>query len=111
MIKLLFITDIKKLIEKEHFSTDIKKVLEILLQAIDDWPNAIDNLNDYELDVQSFILNTTTKRNVEKTLSNIDFSKYAWHAESLSELLEIYNYFKEGVSLKEIINQIQQQIE
>ena len=55
-------------------------------------------------------MNTTTKRNIENSLNNIDFSEYAWQSEALSELLEIYDHFKEGISLKEIINQIQKQI-
>jgi len=106
-MKKIFITDIEKLLNNERFSINIKNALEILSKAINDWPNVIDNINDYELDVQNFIMNTTTKKNIEKTLSNIDFSKYAWQAESLSELLAIYNYFNKAISLKDIINQIQ----
>jgi len=104
MIKL-FISDIEELLEKRHFSDNIKKVLEILLLAVNDWSNAVDSFNDYELEVQNFIKDTTTKNHIEKVLCDIDFSKYAWQAESLSELLEVYDYFENGISLKEIINQ------
>ena len=103
---ILSIKEIEKLITKEHIPTNTKKVLEIFLLSINDWPNTVDNLNDYELKIQRFINNTTTKSNIKSVLNNIDFSKYAWQAESLYELLEIYNYFDENVSLKEIISNV-----
>jgi len=106
----LLIYDIDQLIEKEHFSTNTKKVIEILLSAINDWPNTICHLDEYELEVQKFIMNTTTSKNIENVINKINLTKHAWQAESLSELLAIYNYFKDGTSLKEIICHIRQQI-
>jgi hypothetical protein len=104
------IEEIEELIDKEQFSPKIKVVAEIILTAINDWPNPIGNFYDYDLAVQNFIMNTTTKKNIELALSKIDISIYAWEAESFSSLLEVFDHFEKNISLKEIIeNVIQEQ--
>lgn len=100
------ISIIEEILRSKKLSTEINETIEILFSALNDWPININNLYDYELAVQNFIMNTTTKKNIEFTLSMINISKYAWEAESLSSLLEIYDYFEDGVSLKKIIDEI-----
>ena len=105
----LLIADIEELIEKGHFSTQNIAVIDILLSSINDWPNSIVSLDDFELEVRNFILAEPIKANIENVLKSIDFNKCAWEAESLSQLLEVYNYIKENISLQEIINELQAQ--
>ncbi len=105
----LLIADIEELMEKGHFSTKSIAVIDILLSSINDWPNSIISLDDLELEVRNFILAEPIKASIENALKNIDFNKYAWEAESLSQLLEVYNYFKEDTSLQEIINELRKQ--
>jgi predicted Zn-dependent peptidase len=105
----LLIADIEESIEKGYYSTQNIAVVEILLSSINDWPNSIVSLDDFEIEVRDFILAEPVKANIENRLKNIDFNKYAWEAESLSQLLEVYNYFNDNISLQEIINELKQQ--
>lgn len=100
------ISEIEEMLEKENFSTKMKAVVEILLSAINDWPDPIDNLYDYDLAVQKFIMNLTTKKNIELAVNKVDISKFAWEVESLSVLIEIYDYFDEDITLKQILDNI-----
>ncbi|MBA4198890.1 MAG: hypothetical protein C0459_15195 [Chitinophaga sp.] len=100
------ISKIEEMVDKEEFSTEMIPVVETLLSAVNDWSNPLDNFNDYEIAVQHFIKNITTKNNIESALKNVNVSSYAWEAESLSSLIKIYDYFEEGITLKEIIDKI-----
>lgn len=98
------IIEIEAMVEEDKFSAEMKPVVEILLSAVNDWSDdPVDNFYDYDLAVQNFIMKATTKRNIELALSKVDISKDAWKAESLSSLLEVYDSFKEDISLIEII--------
>ena len=100
------IAEIEEMVDNELFSPKMKIVVQILLSAINDWPDLLDNLYDYDLAVQNFIKNTTTKKNIELALGKVDISKYAWEAESLSVLMEVFNHFEKDISIKEIISSI-----
>jgi hypothetical protein len=102
----LLISDIEVYIVKEAISNYINDVIKIFLSAINDWPEDVSSLDDFELGVHSFISNNTTKRNIENSLENIDLSKYAWQSESMSQLLELFRYFKDGITLKDIIDEL-----
>ena len=52
--------------------------------------------------IQSFIKNKTTKGNIQFTLTNTELAKFALEAESLTVLLDIFNFFEECISIKEI---------
>ncbi len=106
---ILSILEVKEMFENDKFSPKIKDGIEILLSAIDDWPSSVNNLCDYDLAVQNFIESIVTKRNIEITLRKIDLSRFAWEAESLSSLIEVFGYFKEGNTLSQIINELQEQ--
>ena len=105
----LSILEVEKMVENDKFSPEIKNGIEILLSAINDWSTPINNLCDYDLAVQNFIESVVTKRNIESALSKIDLSRFAWEAESLSSLIEVFDYFKESNTLSEIINELQKQ--
>ena len=105
----LSVLEVEEMFENNKFSTEIKSGIEILLSAINDWSVPVDNLYDYNLVVQNFIENVITKRNIEIALSKIDLSRFAWEAESLSSLIEVFDYFREGITLSEIINELQAQ--
>lgn len=84
---------------------------EILIKAINDWPNPIIKLEDYELEVRNFIGGEITKNKLELRLSQIDLSKNAWEAESLSQLINVFQFYKEGASLKDIISNLRIKLE
>lgn len=100
------IFEIEELLEHDKFSGEMKIIVEILLSAINDWPSTVNYLYDFDLAVQNFIMNIPTKKNIELALSKMDVSKLAWEAESLSVLINVFNYFVKDISLKEILDNI-----
>lgn len=109
--KILEISKLLQIQELEIATTATKDIIGILLIAINDWPNAIDNLNDYESEVRNFIGGDITKKRMEACLSQIDFSENTWEAESLTQLADVFQFYNEDVSLMEIINDLQLKLE
>jgi hypothetical protein len=105
---ILSIFEVEKMVENDKFSPQKKNGIEILLSAINDWSTPLNNLCDYDLAVQNFIEREVTKSNIESALSKIDLSRFAWEAESLSSLIEVFDYFKESNTLSEIIIEIKE---
>jgi len=97
---------INKLIEfqgsKKLNSID-QKLIDILLAAINDWPDLIINLENYESEVAAFIGGETTKQKIKVAERKFDISKDAWKAESLSQIMELFDLYDTNISLKEII--------
>ena len=110
-IEILKISKLLEIQELEVATTATKDIIDILLIAINDWPNAIDKLSDYESEVQNFIGGDVTKKKLEACLSQIDFSKNTWEAESLSQLADVFQFYDEDVSLLEIIKDLQLKLE
>lgn len=104
------ILKIEEMLEQGNFSAEMITVIDILLSAANDWSDPLDNFYDYDLAVQNFIKNSTTKKHIELVLKNVDVSNYAWKAESLSSLIEVYDYFEEGITLKEILDKVIQEL-
>ena len=84
----------------------ISEVRDILVASINDWPNPIDSLEQFEREIASFLDKRTFKRNLEYKLESIDLSEYAWHAESLSQVLELFDFYQDEVTLKEIFDSL-----
>jgi len=102
----LFISDIESKIKNQIPSNPTKQTLDIILAAINDWPNPVLSLDDFEMEVAQFIKGKTTKGNLEKRLKNIDYNKDSWKAESLTQLIDIYSTYNGDMSLKEIIEDL-----
>ncbi|MFD2907171.1 hypothetical protein ACFSX9_00340 [Flavobacterium ardleyense] len=68
-------------------------------------------LEDYELEVRNVIGDEVTRKSLELFLSNVDLSDNAWQAESLSQLLDIFNFYDKEISLNEILVDLKQKLE
>jgi len=106
----LSVSYLEKIQESEKI-TAIKEIINILLAAINDWPIPIISLIDYEKEVYKLIGEDVSRKTMGEYVSNIDYSKNAWEGESLSQLIEIFNYYEDGKQLKEIFKEIQGKIE
>ncbi|MGN6493391.1 MAG: hypothetical protein ACTHLE_15425 [Agriterribacter sp.] len=106
MIKGLEISQLQRLQELETLHDNLRNAVDILLSAINDWPDTIIKLEDYELAVHNFIGSETTKSKIELFLSQIDYSKDAWRGESLGELVKVFQFYNGKASLKEIIEDL-----
>lgn len=100
----LYISEIEKLLDSGNVSNHLKKMSDIFLAAINDWPDSILTLDDYEIEIEKFIGGATKKNKINEALLKIDFSLNAWQAESLSQISEIFQFYNDNISLKEIIH-------
>ena len=107
----LSVSYLEKVQESGKLTKIIKEIISILLAAMNDWPTPIINLLDYEKEIYKLIGEEVTGKTMKEYISNIDYSKNAWEAESLSQLMEIFNYYEEGKQLKEVLKEIQEKVE
>src|SRR5882724_3772491 len=99
----------------EELSSSTKDVIKIFIAAINDWPSTIFDpetycLKDYELEVRNFIGAKTTKANIDKSMSEINFLRNSWEAESLVQIQELFKYYGTDISLIEIIDKLQKEL-
>jgi hypothetical protein len=47
------------------------------------------------------LLKMTQQKNIEEALNEINFTKHSWESESLTQVLEVFQFEKDGSSLKE----------
>ena len=107
----ILISVLEKNQASEVFSPRTREILTILLAAINDWPRPIVHLADFETEIHHFIGNEMDRKKLKEVISTIDYSKHAWKAESLSQLIEIYSYYDDKKSLKEIFDEIEKQFQ
>jgi len=107
----LSINHLEKIQESEKLTTAIREIINILLAAINDWPNEIISLADYEKEIYKLVGEEIDRQKLEEYILKIDYSQNSWEAESLSQLIEVYNYYEEGKPLKEIFKEIKEKIE
>jgi len=106
----LSINYLENIQDSENLPILIEEIINILLSSINDWPTLINNLEDYKNEVSNLIGNDIYKKSIEDYIVKIDYSKHAWEGESLSQLIEIYDYYNEDTKLEEIFNDLQNQI-
>jgi len=107
----LSISYLEEIQESGKLTTVVNAILNILLSAINDWPNPILNLDDYQKEIYKLAGEKIDRKKLEDCILKIDYSKNAWEAESLSQLIEVYNYYEESKPLKEILEELKEKIE
>ena len=65
-------------------------------------------LEEYEKEIYMFVGGDIDRKKLEIFVSELDYSKYAWEAESLSQIVEVYNYYEEKKHLKDILKEIKE---
>jgi len=106
----LYIAKIEEALEADAINNELKKIVSIFLAAVNDWPDLILNFEDYELEIEKYLNCKTTKDFIMSSLERIDISKDAWRLESLSEILEVFKFYTDGISLKEIIEELKNKL-
>lgn len=107
----LSVGHLEKIQESSKIKPAKKEILTIILSAINDWPTPIASLVNFEEEIYKLIGERIEKKSMVDYISKIDYSKKAWQAESLSQLIEVYNYYEENKLLKEIFNEIEENVE
>lgn len=104
----LSINHLQKIKASKKLESPIQELVDIFLAAINDWPQPIDGLNEYEQAIEKLLSDDEIdKVKLEHYLAEADYSKFAWEAESIAQLLEVFNYCEEGKCLREIIEKVE----
>lgn len=106
-MKNLSILEIEKILSDKSVPKNLSTILRIFMAAINDWPTEVKSVEDYRKKVEHFIRHDATKDNIEKSLETIDFSKDAWQAESLTQILDVFKFSENRFSLREVIENLQ----
>lgn len=88
----------------------LREIINILLATLNDWPKPINNLAEFEVELARLMGDEINKNKIEEFLSKVDYSKNAWEAESLSQLIEVYQYYEENKSLRTILNELEKKL-
>lgn len=106
MIETFNINELEEIRQLNPANKLLIDTIDVLLAAINDWPTAIINLNDYNTEVEAFIGGKANKRNIQSALSKIDYAKNAWKAESLFQATQALEYYNVEISLNELIEEM-----
>jgi hypothetical protein len=79
-------------------------IINILINSANDWPNEVLKIDEYIAEIEAFIHEPATKVSLEDALLKMDLLNNSWKAESITQVLEIYHFYDENLSLREIIN-------
>lgn len=103
------ISDLKNKIDSQLLRANMKKKANIVIAAANDWPTSVETLEEYISEVEKFIDNISSKKNIETALKKIDFSKNSWESESLTQILDIFQYYEPNSSLNEIVKDFEKE--
>jgi hypothetical protein len=78
----------------DNLAPQMKEVVELLSGALNDWPFAYETVQEYLAEIALFVGGELTKNCIVEKLSEIgdNILLYAWQAESLTQLVQIFNY-------------------
>ncbi len=102
----LQIEEIEEMILGKKIPQEIIPVVELFLAAINDWPTDVCSFFEYVHEVESFIGGVSTKEGIENALRSVDLLENAWESESLSQIIEVFHFYPNGISLVEISNSL-----
>jgi len=108
IISLDYLEDIK---ESGKLAKKTYEVISILITAMNDWPRTVLSLADFEVEMFRSIGEDADKERIEKYLIKVDYTVNAWEAESIGQVLDIYKFYDGQKPLKEIVNEIVNEIE
>jgi hypothetical protein len=103
---ILYVSDIEQKFEDETISNETREVVKILAAAINDWPEISLSVEDYESHLRKFIKGEVKRDSLKMALKKINLNTDAWKAESITQAIEVFDFFKEGLSLKEIVDEV-----
>lgn len=96
--------------ELELKDNKLQRVVDILLAAENDWPEAILSIEDYLIELKKhmkgFPLSKQNLNDLYYNLDSCDLPHFAWRVESASNLRDLYTYYNEELLVDEIINDI-----
>ncbi|MFD2565911.1 hypothetical protein [Pseudotenacibaculum haliotis] len=84
------ITDLSK---SENLRNEEKGILCAVLNAMNDWPNQFNDIEDFEKDIELFLGGEVNRLNIESVLKKErNLNDGGWKTEALASLNEIFNH-------------------
>jgi hypothetical protein len=96
------LSELEFFLESNKIDTNDKEIINLFLTSINDWPNTINSINEYIIDVEKFTNQILTEENINYFIKKLDISRYAWQAESLSQIIDVFKNYNKGITLNEI---------
>lgn len=96
--------DVEKLGNSKDTEAGVEKATVILLAAIDDWPMQVRSLEEFCRQIEQFIESEATRESLVSNLSHINCGTHAWHAETLTQLLELFDLYPPASSLRQLFS-------
>jgi len=87
-------------------SGELKHKLTLLLESINDWPVDVITTDDFCLSLESFVGQNITRNNLTTALKKINYSENAWEAESISQLVALFNLYNDEIDLNTIVSDL-----
>ncbi|MBI3138215.1 MAG: hypothetical protein HYZ15_06495 [Sphingobacteriales bacterium] len=82
--------ELYELREAKGTSDEARKIIDLLLQAINDWPGPVDTVENYLSKVKLFLGTKNLNYHIiKKGINSQNPGIYLWEFESLSSLLEL----------------------
>lgn len=104
----IIISEIEERVSDNILDSRTKEIIEIFLIAINDWPNDVETFEAYVSQVEDFLKSTATKATLQVGLR---FNgNNAWEGESITELIKVYKFYQETMSLSDIVEDISDRV-
>jgi hypothetical protein len=100
---MLTLAELEHLVSEKDLNKRDFEVLQLFKKAITDWPEEVDSVDEFVDKVEVFISGETTLKNIREKASE-DVMRFAWQAESLSQICDIFNYYPRCKTLRDILN-------
>lgn len=98
--------EIETLVKEKNADKNIYKIVEIFLNAVNDWSTEIYSLESYEVRIRLLVGSPVNIFTLKKFKKNVDHQRNAWEAESVCQLLGIYEFYNEDFSLSAILQHL-----
>ncbi|WP_333662217.1 hypothetical protein [Chishuiella changwenlii] len=87
-----------------------QSIIGVIIKSINDWPTPIVYLSDFNEILFSLIKDDANQNTLNNYISSLDISKNAWIIESLTQLLEMYDYYNSEETIHSIFKDIENRI-
>ena len=104
------VSEILTRVNDSSIGNEIREPLSILLSAINDWPEPLVSLEEFDAEVKEFIQGRVTSDQISRSLKKLDWGKDAWRGESITQVAELFKYFDGALSLTEIIERLKERL-
>lgn len=104
------IEKIENILDDDNVDLILKRDLSFFLNAINDWPTEISSIDEYINELENLIGNVATRNSLTFFIENVNVLNYAWQTESISQILDIFDYQREKKTLREIMMDLKNEL-